>query len=79
MKDHFLPHAQLQPLIDALQGAGFSCVGPQVREGTIVYDVLTHADQLPWGVRDHQALAYVGLSVATDFRYSATCPHCSVG
>ena len=55
MKDHFLPHAQLQPLIDALQGAGFSCVGPQVREGTIVYDVLTHADQLPWGVRDHQA------------------------
>ena len=52
---YFLPHAQLQNLIHALQQAGFSCVGPQVRDGAIVYDVLNHADQLPWGIRDHQA------------------------
>ena len=51
---YFLPHNQLQDLICTLQQAGFSCVGPQVREGTIVYDVLSHADQLPWGIRDHQ-------------------------
>lgn len=53
--DYFLPHAQLQDLINALQRAGFSCVGPQVRDETIVYDVLTDAKQLPWGIRDHQS------------------------
>ncbi len=45
---------QLQNLFQALQDAGFSCVGPQIRDGAIVYDVLKHADQLPWGVRDTQ-------------------------
>ena len=53
--NYFLPHALLQNLLDALQGAGFACVGPQVRDGAIVYDVLTDAQQLPWGVRDHQS------------------------
>lgn len=51
---YFLPHVQLQALLDALQQAGFSCVGPQVRDEAIVYDVLHHADQLPWSIRDHQ-------------------------
>ena len=53
--NHFLPHTQLQVLIDTLLAAEFSCVGPQVRDGAIIYDVLTQADQLPWGIRDHQA------------------------
>lgn len=52
---YFLPHACLQQLISALQAQGFTCVGPQVRDDTIIYDVLTDADQLPWGVRDHQS------------------------
>ena len=51
----YLPHTRLQDLISALQQAGFACVGPQVRDDTIVYDILTHAEQLPWGIRDHQA------------------------
>jgi sulfhydrogenase subunit beta (sulfur reductase) len=51
----FLPHQQLQNLILALQHSGYSCIGPQVRDNAIVYDVLEHADQLPWGIRDHQA------------------------
>lgn len=58
MKDvngYFLPYQQLQDLIGLVHEAGFSCVGPQVRDGAIVYDVLTHVDELPWGVRDHQA------------------------
>ncbi len=55
MDDYFLPHTQLQALLDVLQKAGYSCVGPQVRDGAIVYDTLTHADQLPWGVRDKQS------------------------
>ncbi|OGV40726.1 MAG: sulfite reductase subunit A [Legionellales bacterium RIFCSPHIGHO2_12_FULL_42_9] len=53
--NHFLPHTQLQVLIDTLQASGYSCVGPQVRDGAIIYDVLTEATQLPWGIRDHQA------------------------
>lgn len=52
---HFLPYPLLQKLIDALHLSGFSCVGPQVRDGAIVYDTLTKAEQLPWGMQDHQA------------------------
>lgn len=51
----FLPHSQLQNLILALQQAGYSCMGPQVRDGAIVYDILENAEQLPWGIRDHQS------------------------
>ncbi|WP_115707837.1 4Fe-4S dicluster domain-containing protein [Legionella sainthelensi] len=50
----FLPYTKLQNLLQTLQDAGFSCIGPQVRDGAIVYDVLNHMQQLPWGVRDHQ-------------------------
>src|SRR5579885_84118 len=52
---YFLPHYRLQNLLDALQHAGFNCIGPQVRDGGIVYEPLTHASQLPWGIRDHQS------------------------
>lgn len=55
MDFYFLPHLQLQVLIDALHSNGFSCVGPQPRDGAIVYDTLTRAEQLPWGLRDYQA------------------------
>lgn len=54
-KKYFLPHTQLQSLINSLQKSGFSCIGPHVREGTIVYDELSNADQLPWGIRDYQS------------------------
>ena len=53
--EYFLPHTQLQELLNSLQQAGFSCIGPQVRDGTIVYDELTDATQLPWGIRAHQS------------------------
>lgn len=52
---YFLPQNQLQHLIDALMQAGYRCVGPQVREGAIVYDTLLQAEQLPWGMRDDQS------------------------
>ena len=64
--EQFLPHSQLQHLIDALQQAGFSTVGPQVRDGAIVYDVLTSAQQLPWGIREHQAPGKYQLETLTD-------------
>ena len=52
---YFLPHTHAQSLILILQQSGYSCIGPQVRDNTIVYDVIEHADQLPWGMRDHQS------------------------
>lgn len=51
----FLPHEKLQQLIDALKQAGYAVIGPQVRDGAIVYDTLECAEQLPWGVREQQA------------------------
>lgn len=54
-KKYFLPHTQFQTLISTLQKSGFSCVGPQVRDDAIVYDEITHVDQLPWGIRDYQS------------------------
>lgn len=52
---HFLPHEKLQNFLLALQQAGYTCVGPQVRDGAIVYDVLENVEQFPWGIRDYQA------------------------
>lgn len=52
--NYFLPHSELQNLIDALQQGGFTCVGPQVADGAIIYDTITTAEQLPWGIRDQQ-------------------------
>ncbi|HVV69240.1 MAG TPA: 4Fe-4S dicluster domain-containing protein [Gammaproteobacteria bacterium] len=52
---YFLPQAQLQFLIDALAQAGYQCIGPQVRDGAIIYDTLSQAEQLPWGIRDVQS------------------------
>ena len=64
--NHFLPHTRLQALIHALQQAGFACVGPQVRDGAIVYDTLTNAEELPWGMRDHQAPGEYRLEVLAE-------------
>lgn len=54
-KKYFLPHVKLQDLLDGLQKSGYACIGPQVRDGAIVYDELSRADQLPWGIRDYQS------------------------
>jgi len=57
----FLPHAGLQDLINILAHNGFTCIGPQARAGAIVYDKLTDAKQLPWGIIDHQKPGYYSL------------------
>ena len=48
-----LPRETLQSLIDVLGAAGYRCIGPQVRDGAIVYRELAGSDQLPvgWGAR----------------------------
>lgn len=50
----WLAHEQLQDLIDGLRAAGYQCIGPQLRDGAIVYEQLDSATQLPRGVRDRQ-------------------------
>ena len=42
-------------LIEALSGQGFEVIGPQVRDGAIVYDRLTSVEQLPSGWIDDQS------------------------
>jgi sulfhydrogenase subunit beta (sulfur reductase) len=50
----FLPRAEFQRLLDALRHSGYRCIGPQVRDGAIVYETLTRADELPRGVTAEQ-------------------------
>jgi len=51
----FLPRTALARLLDVLTQAGYRCVGPQVRDGAIVYDTLRDVQDLPHGVHDRQA------------------------
>jgi ferredoxin len=51
----FLPRERLTELIAALRQAGYRCIGPQVRDGAIVYAELDAATALPAGVRVEQA------------------------
>jgi ferredoxin len=51
----WLPRDRLQDLVDALRASGRRCIGPRVRDGAIVYDVLTDVADLPAGVHDVQA------------------------
>jgi sulfhydrogenase subunit beta (sulfur reductase) len=51
----FLSRTRFQDLIGALQARGFRCIGPQVRDGAIVYTDLDSAAQLPAGVHVEQA------------------------
>ena len=50
----FLPRDRLQELVDALHRSGRRCIGPRVRDGSIVYDALTNVAELPAGVHDVQ-------------------------
>lgn len=55
MPRNFLPRVKLQALLEVLQAQGYRCVGPQVRDGAIVYDSLVDVNSLPRGVRDLQS------------------------
>jgi ferredoxin len=71
MPRNFLPRARFQALLDALRAAGYRCVGPQARDGVIVYDVLDQAEALPRGVRDDQAPGRYRLGHADSPRFFA--------
>lgn len=44
----------LEALVAALHGAGFTVIGPQARDGAILYEPLDSIDDLPWGWVDEQ-------------------------
>jgi ferredoxin len=69
MEAGFLPRAGFQALLDALHRAGYRCVGPQVRDGAIVYDTLDRAGALPQGVRDRQGPGQYRLETTASPRY----------
>lgn len=51
----FLPRALLPRLLEVLTQAGYRCIGPQVRDGAIVYDTLHRVEDLPRGEHDIQS------------------------
>ncbi len=53
-QESVLERADLPLLFDALRQRGFEVVGPTVRDGAIVYDVLRSAGDLPMGWTDEQ-------------------------
>lgn len=50
----FIQRVDFSGLLTALQGQGYACIGPQVRDGAIVFDTLHSASQLPAGWQDEQ-------------------------
>ncbi len=50
----FLRREEFPVLLDVLVKTGFDCVGPQIREGAIVFDRLDNVAQLPSGWQDEQ-------------------------
>jgi ferredoxin len=73
----YLDLGGFQALLDALKADGYTLVGPQVREGAIVYGELTRLEELPRGVGDVQAPGSYRLRERGDdalFGYAAS-PH----
>jgi sulfhydrogenase subunit beta (sulfur reductase) len=51
----FLSREKLQSLLDTISAQGYECIGPQLRDGAIVYDKLQGVAQLPKGIEAAQA------------------------
>lgn len=54
-QSRFLPRTELANLLEVLRSAGYRCLGPKVREGAIVYEELSSAEELPHGWYDKQS------------------------
>ncbi len=57
---------QLQGLIEALGSRGYQVLGPKLCDGAIVYDRITHIDELPRGWSDRQEAGQYRLERRTD-------------
>lgn len=67
----FLSRNNFQRLISTLVDAGYNCIGPQVRDGAIVYNAIQSVDELPLGYTDQQTPASYQLQKSDDERYFA--------
>ena len=68
---HQLTRDKFPQLLEALNSAGYRCIGPQVRDGAILYDDLDSVDQLPKGRQDQQAPGEYRLAEIRSPRYFA--------
>ena len=68
-EQHFFQTDQLQRLLDNIHNSGYHCIGPQVRDGAIIYDSLSSINQLPLGISDSQAAGSYSLTTTTNKKY----------
>jgi len=68
---YYMLRPGLQNLLERLQQTGYRCIGPQLRQGAIVFDTLSEADQLPQGVSQQQEPGSYQLSHSNSPRYFA--------
>lgn len=66
---YYISRDQMQVLISELLALGYHCVGPQVRDGAIVYDSLTECSQLPQGISEQQSPGSYKLTEIKSQRY----------
>ena len=52
--DYFLPHTDLQTLVDVLIQLGFDVIGPTIQQSAIVYRSIQDVESLPKGWTDRQ-------------------------
>lgn len=69
MMDRYLPRAQLSALLLLLQQQGYDCIGPQLRDGAVVYERLTSISQLPQGILDEQEPGHYRLQKGDSERF----------
>ncbi len=65
----FFQADNLQQLLDHLLAKGYTCIGPQVRDGAIIYDELSSVEQLPQGIHDEQQPGGYSLSTGNSSKY----------
>ncbi|RDH85984.1 MAG: sulfite reductase subunit A [endosymbiont of Galathealinum brachiosum] len=66
---YFFKSNQLQSLLDCLQDEGYLCIGPQVRDGAIVFGPVSSVEQFPRGIHDVQAPGRYSLESTASSKY----------
>ena len=65
----YLPRSQFQALLDTLKDAGYRCVGPHVKDGTIIFDTTDTVDSFPQGITEQQGPGSYRVKPGTSERY----------
>ncbi len=66
---HYFARTQLQQLINSLVTHGYECIGPQIRDGAIVFEPLNTVAQLPEGIQDQQSPGHYRLTPTASNNY----------